>query len=485
MSSILPQAIDTSKTYIGPELSEDEKKPSRKQYTLYNNETISIEDRVHGLQIITKTSQESNTTKDPLLFIAKYKEMIEDHLERRVAIAFQQFVVSYKTKLHFEIGDTRHQGQSSKAITHTDHNNKSSKLTQRNAAHSSTLPCIIAYNGQDWEDHIKNESPAPKGFIYINGSNIYKSANSTLSMPRDVNEADIEIDGKAESERLRSKTILILNQCSQGKLDPKQAFKLFLQATQTETQKQMGKSKKDTINEVLKIFNQTLEGIESNLPNPDFFERMLGIQIGNSKNSILARKTICELRYKAIQDNQLAQSEIVSKIEALTQDVFKSLNQKRKPNYLDKAVFNVLRKQLRPKDQRSLDKLVSSAQNYHFRETQQRTSGLNKTSRLVEEHALKTIQDYAESLHETLFEIRRDNVLKRGQTVRVLRNSLGWTQKVLSSKLITQFEGAAASQSTLSRIENNIKLINSMYAKQLATVFDIDPELLIPCFFES
>ncbi len=118
--------------------------------------------------------------------------MIEDHIERRVAIFFQQLVLCYGTKLHFEIGDTLHQGKSATALYLKDQNGKCEKLSVRNAAHSSTIPCLIASDLKAWTQHKQHGQKEPQGFVYIKNSGIYNNATATMEMSRNINEAEIK-----------------------------------------------------------------------------------------------------------------------------------------------------------------------------------------------------------------------------------------------------------------------------------------------------
>jgi len=58
-----------------------------------------------------------------------------------------------------------------------------------------------------------------------------------------------------------------------------------------------------------------------------------------------------------------------------------------------------------------------------------------------------------------------------------------WQQWRLGNEIAALFPYAAASQSTISRIENRIKLVTPPIAKELSTVFRIDPGLFMPHFF--
>jgi len=478
--SVLPIAIPFGQKYIGP--LDPQAKVKRDQYLLRDNETISVDDRVFGKSIKTETQKETQEMVDPRKLISKYEDMIDDHIERRVAVIFQQLVVCYKTGLHFEIGDTRHQGESATALQLIDHNGEKSKLCVRNAAHSSTIPCIIAYENIEWKKHVIERAPKPQGFVYIKGASIYNAANSTLAMHRDINEADIKIDA-----HLRKYTLELLNKCSQGDTEPINAFKIFLEKAIEETKSKEKAAKTIGIVTALEFFEVSLEGIVDELKeDPKFFEKMLGIQIDENKTSARVRREIYNLRYKAIRDHQLDEAKIIAKVEGVAQKILEKIGKVRKPIYFKKALFCLLREEIpTDKDRLRLDKLFSSAQGYYYSETTKTANTLSSTKALLKKEVLDEIKALAQYFAKEMQNMKLDETLKRGLITRTLRGIKDWTQKELAQKIKEMFPTTAASQSTISRIENNGKRVGVGYAQELAEVFAVDVALFVFSFFND
>lgn len=99
------------------------------------------------LEIDTPASTLLPSTEE---LIEKYRDLIGEHVSRRIAFFFQQLICCFQTKLHFEIGQVVSQGSSAKKVTLTDQNLTNLEF-ERNAAHSSTLPCLLAYDLEEWE----------------------------------------------------------------------------------------------------------------------------------------------------------------------------------------------------------------------------------------------------------------------------------------------------------------------------------------------
>ncbi len=67
--------------------------------------------------------------------------------------------------------------------------------------------------------------------------------------------------------------------------------------------------------------------------------------------------------------------------------------------------------------------------------------------------------------------------------IKELRRSKSWSQVELGKKVAQLFPRAAASQSTISRIENRKKLVTSPIAEEFSQVFKVDVGLFMPHFF--
>ncbi len=486
--TVIPTRVNIDTTHIGPSYNENfAKKKAREKYSHRMNETISTVDRINTANTInTQTAAETVEIKDERLFIATYEDMIIDHIERRVAVLFQQVVISYKTFLHFEIGKTQHQAESAKTLNLKDHSGKTSVLCKRNAAHSSTLPCVIAYENQAWVSHVNNGAAKPEGFVYVQGGDVYRNANSTLNMPRAVNEADIEIDGEQGRGLARDFAIDLLNDSAKGNIEPDIAIRNFLDSVIDITRKKIQKTKRgEGVKKALEIFETAFSDIKLRIESDsETLGQLLGVQVNEEHQNTPIQSKIYQLRYKAIRDNQFVQTAMNTKINSVRDRVLQVVGPKRKPSYFDDAFRQVLSEQMRlDADKKRIYKLFNSPQDHYLRATKTRKARFDSTKRKILEKQLNPIQVLAKELGGDLRNLKREEVLRRGLVTRELRNSMGLNQSELAKKIKAIYPTTAASQPTISRIENNIKLVNRVYAEQLSDVFEVDTALLIPSFF--
>ena len=72
---------------------------------------------------------------------------------------------------------------------------------------------------------------------------------------------------------------------------------------------------------------------------------------------------------------------------------------------------------------------------------------------------------------------------QRAQIIKELRGMKKWRQIDLGAEVRVLFPRAAASQSTISRIENRQKLVTPQIAEEFSQVFKVDSGLFMPHFF--
>jgi hypothetical protein len=102
------------------------KKNSREQFPVILNETPSLTDHVFRDSQNPFPDLETDTLASTLPsveeIIEKYRDLIFEHVSRRIAFFFQQLICCFQTKLHFEIGHVVSQGASAKKVVLTDQN---------------------------------------------------------------------------------------------------------------------------------------------------------------------------------------------------------------------------------------------------------------------------------------------------------------------------------------------------------------------------
>jgi len=119
--------------------------------------------------------------------------MIKEHMERRILFFFQQLIVCYQAKLHFESFGAQDQAQSAEAIHFqipTPYGIYGNNV-QRQAAHSSSNLYLVAYDNTQWQMYLAQQQmypgysiPKPHGFVFLKDTDYYRTVNATMNMPR-------------------------------------------------------------------------------------------------------------------------------------------------------------------------------------------------------------------------------------------------------------------------------------------------------------
>lgn len=454
-------------------------KGPRDKFAQKLNETTSLLDA-----IFQSTFPKEIETPSPSALIDLYQEPLAHHVEKRVALFFQQLVSCYQTKLHFEAGDTLDQAESAKALM-----KGKEKICTRNAAHSSTIPCLLAYRGEEWAQWVENpEGEKPQGFVYLRWSDIYRNCNATIDLPRDINEADIAIDGKANESALRNKCLQILNDSSQGTVCPQEGLKRFLDVLLSEVKAKTRAARKEGVKRALELYQETIEEIEEEIgADAEVFSRWLDVRIDQSDESAAVRRTIYHLRYKAIRDNHLGQSEILSKIEVVRKEIFGRI--KGEPGrfaYLDEAFRHTLVHFAESDvDKNRLRKLYNlPTEKYDLRPNERRTQLYEATKARMLQEKDKMVP-LVKEVSRLMARLRNQETSQRASITRVLRKAKEWRQIDLSAKIKTLYPALPASQPTISRCETGVRTIDPDYAEKLSRVFQVDAGLFMPHFFHD
>ncbi|MBS0626564.1 MAG: helix-turn-helix transcriptional regulator [Verrucomicrobia bacterium] len=463
-------------TFIGPL---PPPKGPRDKFAHRLNETTSLVDHVFGAKIPKEIAAPT-----PKQLVDFYIEPLTHHVEKRVALFFQQLVACYETKLHFEIGDTLDQAESAPALK----NHAGQKIATRNAAHSSTIPCLIAYRQDEWEAWAGNRrQEPPQGFVYLKGSDLYRNSNATIDMPRDINEADIAIDGKANESALRQKSLALLNRCGQGETTPEEGLKEFIQILSAEVAKKKNLANKEGVKRALELYKEALRQISEAIDvDGTIFEQWLDLQVDSTDDSARVRRTIYHIRYDAIRQNHLSQTEILDKIEQVKNEIFGRMKQERgRYAYMEDAFRHVLADSVeKDADRLRLLKLYQLPfEGYDLRPNGRKMQLYSKTKTRMLQEVSEKIAPLIKEVCRMMERMRHAEVSKRASITRVLRHAKGWRQIDLSAKIKELFPTLPSSQPTISRVETGIRVIDSDYAGKLSQVFKVDAGLFMPHFF--
>lgn len=272
---------------------------------------------------IRVTSSQYDLLKDPESLVDSYADLIEHHVATRVALFFQQAVICYKTPFHYEVGDT--EGQIFEAQTlHVK--TKTSKPLQipYQAAHSSTIPSLKACPVQDYNKAVA-KGKEPQYFSFLEDSEMETLDNSTVALPRCVNQVDTLIDGKpTQGNGLRFDTIGLINQLAMGKITPCKATKKFLGYflknldERPITSKTLTPEKAKTIALYKKKAEEMVEAASEQ--DTRFFPDLLSVNVSHAKQTDLSKikKLVFKRKYEIIREEQFA----VAKIQKIINQQF-------------------------------------------------------------------------------------------------------------------------------------------------------------------
>ncbi len=157
-----------------------------------------------------------------LELIVQIKNDIQNHKELGLQLFLIQLIFSNQTGLNFKFCDKALDQQGNPSCKYTI--SKNHYDDERYAcAHSSLLPCLRLEQGEE------NESSVVLGYK----TDFYDTWNATTFLPECVNTQDTKLDRttKIEGKSLRKYATDLLNDCSSGKITPKQGFIAYLQRT--------------------------------------------------------------------------------------------------------------------------------------------------------------------------------------------------------------------------------------------------------------
>lgn len=454
-------------------------KKAREQFPVILNETPSLTDHVFKDQQnpFSHLDTVSNPTCEKLPsieeIIEKYRDLIFEHVSRRIAFFFQQLVCCYQTKLHFEIGHVVSQGSSAKKVVLIDQNLSSLEF-ERNAAHSSTLPCLIAYDAEEWALYQAKKTKNPRGQVFLKGTDSYRLWNSTINMPRWVNMVDLQIDGTSRDKKLRYKTLNLLNAAAQGEIDPERGLESFIELAIDQVELSSKVATQEMYIKILKLYQYELASTQAefNHNHSIWLDKLLNIKASDE----ISRKIIYQIRYQAIRDAQMDQAKLLETIDIIRKKLLSEY--KKRPTYFEAAFLSLLIEQAQTKANRQrLEKLYNfSYFDFTARLSSARQRIFDCTKILLAEKHLAEITALSSKVILDMQALRKKEAIQRSQTTKQLRLARKWTQKQLAQKLST-------SPSTISRIENCHTLITLSRAEALSAIFDVDAGLFMPHFF--
>lgn len=443
------------------------------------------------------TPEDTDYYKARTQLIKDRQALIEDHVDRRIQLFFQQAVLCYNVPFLFTAQEAKDQtGKGSKVKLSGNYTHK----TQ--AAHSSTFPCLIAHP-KDAEGNVD----LAKRFIYLKNSYSYNQHNSTMELPEEVNKVDTFIDGKTNENKLRAKAISLINDLAQKKITPEKATLNFLKIFKEELA-----SKLDHYTEtkgeckVVKIYHQRVsEVLEEAKDNPEVFDQLIGVrlELENAEAGPSLRDLVYQKRYQLMQQAELIESKIAKTIFAAQKEMtgVKASSYAR----INPELRYLLLENANEKERRFFEKLFCTSIDQLKTQLQNNEQRLRTTTKKVRDfkvaHATKITQLMA-NIWSLFNELEALELEYRADLFKSLRvEHKNWSQDKFSRRFKARYPNTPMSQSTVSRLEhrtrddtknqylsslsNRKKDMDLPLAKKIAQTFQIDNGLFMAGLISS
>lgn len=432
--------------------------------------------------VLVDSLAEKNEWLNPVTLVEKYAPMIKEHVARRVDNFLLQLAGGcFGSKLHFEVGKTQNQGESV-AHLHVDYNGVLTKVCVRNAAHSSTFPNLIAYDGAAWDLYTSGNGEKPEGVDFLKDSDNYRGMNSTMAMPISVNQADIEIDGTRHNSSFSIEALKLINESAKGLITLETAISEFLESLENMINKKIDlRVKNPGVNKALLIYREAMvDIIDAYNSNPEsWIFTQLNLMIDAESLTDNLKGSILRLRSEAIQRNMRGQSEIMNKVNTLSNKILTKFSTA-PANYKQAFKALVIENMSTPEGKLRVSTLFAmndpQAQGV-------RPVNLSTTKEKIISVAKAQIKSLCKEIKNDMRTMRNEEEGHRGDSMRILRESKEWTQVELGNELKARYPSQFSSQSTMCRTERGDRKMDNALATQLSKIFNVPKELLLPQFF--
>lgn len=459
----------------------------RDHYKHKYNETASRIDEVYDKTIRNPGPVEAARLKTPGNLIDDYTSVIEEHFDRRLVIFIQQVLACYGARYHFEVGPTMNQAESATSLELVE-GGQTTKLCVRNAAHSSTFPCLIAYPKDQWDHYVQHGGVKPTGFVYLKDSDLYHGMNATIDLPRDVNDADIALDGAHHNSLFSQHAMNVLNRISVGQITPQQAVKEFLEASHVQIQNQIPTARTPGIKKALEQYAaKVAKEYPHIIANSDWIFQHTNVAMNQFAHTDHMKAMMLRIRCTAIRNHYLKQTEIAARIEQVRNAVFNSFNFKRTPDHLE-AIFRylVIEQMPTPEDKRRMQTYFAIPPRAQFVEGMAKgaVTKLNNTETLLRTQ-IQAIDSLSREISLMMYRMRVEEELGRGDAMRALRAGKGWTQEQLGQEIRRLFPYEPSSAPTICKTEKGNRRLTDSLAEKLTVVLNVPRGLIAAQFFNS
>lgn len=268
------------------------------------------------------TSQEYSRVTKPAQLYEDYTDLIDHHVQFRVALFFQQAVACYNTPFHFEISKTEGQFFEAPSLKVKSKDTGAEKSIRYEAAHSGTIPGLKACLRSELQP-----GQTPHYFTYLKSSHMEVMHNSTNGLPDFVNKIDTLIDGKAATkDGLRKSTIALINRVALGALTPVDATREFLTNFEHSLAERPKKSRTLTAakRKVIDQYRTAVQDMRKNAAKPldaagvhSFFDHLLDVNVSKEtqEDSAQIRQIVYRRKYELIRESFFAESQVQNIID--------------------------------------------------------------------------------------------------------------------------------------------------------------------------
>lgn len=419
--------------------------------------------------------------------LVAYQDEMDQSIERRVALLFQQTMLCYQMPFHFKDGAAQDQyGRGCQAPY------------KYAAAHPSTLPCLLATLRADKKAAKLTDQAVPY-FTYLKYSSAYQAHNSTIEVPEIINKADSALDFQVgeKAATLRGKSIKIINRCAKGEFEPREATRQFVAEMESclcnliET---LGEG--DARVKVLRCYLSCVQEISIKLHSGNqIFDHLIGIKIDpDDVDGDLIREIVIKPRYDILTAAQAIESRIAKRI-------FDFIRLSPAKETAVKCQFALIR---RASDQEKviLRRLFSKSTAYLEApiSTQQQLYARDVAS--YEAQNKIKLNNLMRDIRADTFELHRIEQSFRSAILKGLRVNLrDMTQNQFAEMFKILYPGEPMSQSMVSRLEQRVSAVQkAVYQTPLnqrrkdvsienaikyAATLRVDPGVFMPGLFTS
>lgn len=420
------------------------------------------------------------------------EEGIDIAINRRIALFFQQCILVYNmNQFTFSTSGADIQiGSSSQLHFGTK---KGKAIHKREAAHSSTIPTLIA--------HPKDGS---EPFVYLKGGSSYYQQNSTIGMHNVVNKADILIDGNGQNDnKLRSRAINLINQVAQGELSPDSSTNKFMvEFLDVIENCLINLSDDDPRGYVLKKYRNIIEEIKKNSENEDFYDQLLGVIINpDSKHGNIIRKNVYQKIYDIIKLQAISETQI----ESLILNFKNKVKDSKDGNYIEHVLLKIYSNhKLRKTIEKLFGKTTAFLEDEYLNKVGENKRAAYKSFKTRVDNVHKKYKNDFDKLERdirnVIYDLKRAEMIFRSGIFKDLRIANEWRQIDFCDKY-KEVTGKSISQSWVSRVEQltrpikkisyqtgvnqRRKLITLEEVRNLSLTYGVDMGIFLPGLFTS